>query len=153
MTTSRLVCLSWVPSNWIRAAVLAVVCLPLLLSAQVSTTGKITGVVTDASGAVVPNATVEVNSPALMVPRSTKTHSDGSFLFDLLPPGPYELGVTAGGFQTVKRTNIVLTAGFTATVSSQLTGGELRETIELENEPAADGQTVERSEEHTSELQ
>jgi len=92
MSTSRLACLAWHPSDWIRAAVLAVFCLPALLSAQVSTTGKITGVVTDASGAVVPNATVEVNSPALMVPRTSRTHADGSFLFDLLPLGAYELG-------------------------------------------------------------
>src|SRR5437588_9196538 len=143
MSTSRLACLAWHPSDWIRAAVLAVFCLPALLSAQVSTTGKITGVVTDASGAVVPNATVEVNSPALMVPRTSRTHADGSFLFDLLPLGAYELGVTASGFQTVKRTNIVLSAGFAATVNSQLTVGELKQTIEVESEPAVDVQTVE----------
>ena len=142
MSTSRLACLAWHPSDWIRAAVLAVFCLPALLSAQVSTTGKITGVVTDASGAVVPNATVEVNSPALMVPRTSRTHADGSFLFDLLPLGAYELGVTASGFQTVKRTNIVLSAGFTATVNPQLTVGELKQTIEVQSEPVIDVQTV-----------
>ena len=87
------------------------------MRAQVSTTGKITGAVTDSSGAAAPNATVSVKSTALLAPRSTQTAGDGSYLFDLLPPGTYELTVTASGFNTYTQTGIVLTAGFTATVN------------------------------------
>jgi hypothetical protein len=58
-----------------------------MLFGQVSTTGKITGTVTDDSGVAVAGATVEVNSPALNQSRNAQTQSDGSFLFDLLPPG------------------------------------------------------------------
>jgi hypothetical protein len=53
---------------------------------QVSTTGKITGVVTDSSGAAVPNAPVTVKGSALMANRTANTQLDGSYLFDLLPP-------------------------------------------------------------------
>src|SRR5215813_8001597 len=78
-------------------------CVLLLLGAgicwaQVSTTGKIAGTVYDSSGAGVPNATVEVKGPALMVSRTTRTQADGSYLFDVLPPGTYTITVTAGGF-------------------------------------------------------
>jgi len=57
------------------------------LTAQVATTGKITGTITDSSGAAVPNAAVSVKSTALLAPRSTHTEADGSYLFEPLPPG------------------------------------------------------------------
>src|SRR5262245_6896435 len=84
-------------------AVMAVLGLLLLMpnvAAQVATTGKITGVVNDASGSAVPNATVTVKSTALFSPKSTTTQADGSFLFDLLPLGNYELSIKAAGFRT-----------------------------------------------------
>jgi hypothetical protein len=98
--------------------------LPPIISAQVAITGKITGVITDASGAAVPDATVTVKSTALMTPRTTNTGADGAYLFDLLAPGTYDVTVTASGFRTVNATGIVITAGFTATVNSKLQVGE-----------------------------
>src|SRR5439155_8607099 len=73
---------------------------PLTLTGQVSTTGKITGTVTDSSGGAVPSAAVSVKSTALLAPRNTRTEADGGYLFDLLPPGTYELTVTVPGFNT-----------------------------------------------------
>ncbi len=113
--------------------------------AQVSTTGKITGVITDSSEAVVPNAIVTVKSTALMAPRTTNTQPDGSYLFDLLPPGTYELTVTASGFQTFAETGIVITAGFTATANSKLQVGQVQQTVTVEGEPVVDVKTVEAS--------
>src|SRR6266702_3445643 len=82
-------------------ALLVIFCLAPASWSQVSTTGKITGVVTDSSGADVPNATVTVKSTSLMSPRTVTSQSDGSYLFDLLPPGTYELIVTATGFRAL----------------------------------------------------
>lgn len=118
---------------------------PALAFGQISTTGKITGTVTDASGSAVPNATVTVKSTALMAPRTTTTSADGAYLFDLLPPGTYELTVTASGFRTVDETGIVLTAGFTATINSRLQIGEMNQTIQVEGEPVVDLQNVQAS--------
>ncbi len=119
--------------------------LSAIISAQVAITGKITGVVTDSSGAAVPNATVTVKSSALMTPRTTNTSADGGYLFDLLSPGTYEVTVTASGFQTVNETGIVITAGFTATVNSKLQVGAVTQTIQVEGEPVVDLQSVQTS--------
>lgn len=110
--------------------------------AQVAITGKIAGEAVDASGAMVPNATVTVTSSAQMSPRSTITASDGAFLFDLLPPGTYQLTVTATGFQTYKQTGIVISAGFTATVSPKLQIGPASQTVTVTAEPVVDVTTT-----------
>src|SRR5215472_15737125 len=113
--------------------------------AQVAITGKITGVVTDASGAAVPGATVTVKSTALLATRSTGTGGDGSYLFDLLPPGSYEVSVTTKGFKGFNQTGVVLTAGFTATVNANLQVGEVTQTVQVEGEPVVDLQSVQTS--------
>src|SRR5215470_17283477 len=105
---------------------------------QVAITGKITGIITDSSGAAVPNASVTVKSTALFAPKSTQTESDGSYLFDLLPLGTYELTVTAASFRTSTQTGIVLTAGFTATVNAKLQLGEVSQVVKVESEPVVD---------------
>src|SRR5882757_131384 len=105
-------------------AALLCVLQPQSLTAQISTTGRIAGTVTDSSGSAVPNASVSAKSAALLAPRSTHTEADGSYLFDLLPPGTYEVTVTAPGFSTFSQSGIVLTAGFTATINSKLQVGE-----------------------------
>jgi len=119
--------------------------LPHTLAAQVSTTGKITGTVADSSGAAVPNASVSVKSTALLAPRSSHTEADGGYLFDLLPPGTYELTVTAPGFSTYSQTGIVLTAGFTATINSKLQLGEVTQVVKVEGEPVVDLQSNQTS--------
>jgi hypothetical protein len=120
-------------------------CFPAESRAQVSTTGKIAGVITDPSGGVVPNATVTVKSTALMATRTTNTQADGSYLVDLLPPGTYTVTVTATGFQTFAETGIVITAGFTATVNPKVTVGEVTQTVTVQSEPVVDLQNVQTS--------
>ncbi len=112
---------------------------------QVSTTGKITGVVTDSSAAAVPNASVTVKSDALMSNRGIVTRADGSYLFDLLPRGTYEVTVTAKGFRALRETGVVITAGFTATVNAQLQLGEMPQTMVVQGLPVVDLQNVQTS--------
>src|SRR5713101_8328196 len=72
-------------SSMILMCLVALLCslvLPQRLTAQISTTGKIAGTVTDGSGAAVPNAAVSVKSTALLVPRNTHTEADSGYLFD-----------------------------------------------------------------------
>ena len=102
-----------------------------IASGQVAITGKIQGVVTDSSGAVVPGASLTVTGPALMTPRTTVTGSDGGYLFTNLPPGTYDLEIKASGFNNVVQRGIVLTPGFTATIRPQLSVGKVSETVEV----------------------
>jgi hypothetical protein len=129
---------------FVLALILIGLC-PAFVSAQVAVTGKITGVVTDPSGSAVANATVTVKSSALMAPRSITTGAEGSYLFDLLSPGTYEVTVTAAGFQTSTYTNVVLTAGFTATVDAKLAVGQVNQTVTVEGNPVVDVQNVQES--------
>jgi hypothetical protein len=60
--------------------------------------GTISGSVLDPSGAVVPNAAVEIHNPVSGYSRSTRTDSRGNFSFPNIPYNPYHLTVTAAGF-------------------------------------------------------
>jgi hypothetical protein len=123
----------------------AVFLFPRIILAQVAITGKITGVVTDSSGAAVATASITLKSNALMAPRATHAQPDGSYLFDLLPPGTYEATVTANGFETFDQAGIVITAGFTATVNPRLKVGEMQQTVKVEGEAVVDVQNVQSS--------
>ncbi len=101
---------------------------------QVAITGQIRGVATDANGGALPNVTITAKSPALMTPRKTVTDVSGSYLFDSLPPGTYELSYTSTGFKTGIRSNIAITAGFTATINLELQIGTAEQTVEVSAE-------------------
>ena len=59
---------------------------------------SITGTVVDPSGAVVPNATVELHNPVSAFERTTTTNSAGQFNIPNIPFNPYHLTVTGAGF-------------------------------------------------------
>src|SRR4051812_29595221 len=71
--------------------------------AQESNSASVTGVVKDATGAVVPNAAVVAKNTATNATRNTKTNGEGFYAIAGLPPGEYEISVTATSF--APRTN------------------------------------------------
>jgi len=123
-------------SGCIAALVLVIVLLGFgpATFAQVAITGKIAGTVTDSSGAGVPGATVTVQGSALMAPRVATTQSDGSFFFDFVDIGTYDVTVAAKGFKTALEKGVAITAGFSATLNIALTVGEVQETVEVSGE-------------------
>ena len=84
--------------------------------AQTASTGSLSGTVTDASGAVVPNATVTITSADLGQKRTTTTAQDGTYKFSLLQPGNYRVRIEANGFKAVE----IPTATVNVTESSVL---------------------------------
>ncbi len=74
------------------------------LSAQSATSGGLTGVVTDPSNAVIPDANVELKDNAKGTELPTKTNAEGVYLFSFLLPSRYTLTVTHSGFQTMSKT-------------------------------------------------
>jgi len=73
--------------------------------------GSVTGVVTDASGAVVPNAQVKVTNPATGAIRAAETNGRGEYSVTQLLPATYSLTVTAPDLATASAaTTITVTA-------------------------------------------
>ena len=70
--------------------------------AQSNISGDITGTVTDASGAALPNAQVTVTSMEKGQTKAVITDKVGDFRMALLPPGNYEIKVNATGFQPTR---------------------------------------------------
>src|SRR5258708_5873390 len=95
-------------------AILAVCFLAAMaLQAQV-TTATIEGTVTDASGAIVPNAQVMAINTGTNQSRTATTNASGAYRFDLLPSGEYNVEVSAPGFKKFRQSRVVLELNRTA---------------------------------------
>lgn len=82
--------------------------------------GSIQGTVTDPSGLVVPGAAVGVSSPVLVRPLTTNTDATGNYLLLSLPPGSYDLYVSALGFSDFMQESVDVSVGKAATVNVSL---------------------------------
>src|SRR6188474_2360106 len=71
-------------------------------------TGSITGVVTDASGAVIPAAQIAVLNKGTNIRSAVTSDAGGNYSVPLLPRGEYRVEVTAGGFKRFVREGIEL---------------------------------------------
>jgi hypothetical protein len=113
-------------------AVLAVVALlvPSILLAQNSTTGAISGTVTDPSNAVVGSAAITLTNTETGVSSTTATSPVGAFNFPLLQPGAYKVTVKQQGFRTTEKSTTVA-VGQTTTVNVQLVLGASAEVVEV----------------------
>jgi hypothetical protein len=85
-----------------------------------STYGAITGTVTDASGAVISGAKVDVLNQGTGAERSMMTGTEGNFLFLNLDPGTYSITVSAANFTSKKNKEVVLQARDTVRSDLQL---------------------------------
>jgi hypothetical protein len=103
--------------------------------------GSIIGTVLDPSGAVVPNATVEIRNPVSHFHQSTTTDKAGNFSFPNVPFHPYHMTVTATGFaQTAQDVEVRSVVPVGVTISLQVPGATTTVTVEaeadlLENDP------------------
>ncbi|MEK6322566.1 MAG: carboxypeptidase regulatory-like domain-containing protein [Acidobacteriota bacterium] len=79
--------------------ILVVASLPSNIFGQTATTGRVSGVVTDAQGAVVAGATVKLMNKATKAEKTDVTDSEGRYGFAAVP-GTYEVSVAAQGFRT-----------------------------------------------------
>ena len=104
------------------------------LTAQ-QTLGGITGEVTDASGGVIPNASVTVTDEQTSLTRTTKTNATGLYTFVNLPIGIYTLTYSATGYEAQKTPHITVQADRTATVNASLKVGQATTTVEVDAMP------------------
>jgi hypothetical protein len=89
------------------------------LQAQVGT-ASLTGIVTDPSGAAIPDAAVSLESMTRSTTRQTQTDSAGSYVFTSLLPDTYRLVVGAKGFSTKTTQNVEMGSGQGSTLNVTL---------------------------------
>jgi len=94
-------------------------------------TGTISGVVTDESGAVIPNATVTITNKATSATRTGTTNAEGAFSVVALTAGDYEVKVEMKGFKTLIRPAIVH-AGESTQVNLPMSLGQSQEVVTVE---------------------
>jgi hypothetical protein len=120
--------------NWKRSFVVAFALLVVMsigstrLAAQTSSSGDIAGVVTDQSGALVPDAKVVLKDLAKGNAQDTTTSKDGAYRFYLLTPGTYTVSVTATGFNTETR-QVEVTLGQITSLNFQMSVGSSTTTV------------------------
>ena len=109
-------------------------CLIALLAASVfslfaQNEASLSGTVQDASGGVLPQATVKLTSHDQGTTRTAQTNGAGVYQFSFLPAGVYNLEITAAGFKTLTRTDLTLAAAQNARYDFNLEVGSVTENI------------------------
>lgn len=111
---------------------LTALALSAMLAAPVlaqKTSGQITGQVTDASGAAVPNATVILLNKATAVNRTVTTNSDGEYTFTDVAIGTYEVDVTAPSFRKQVTQGVIVNVDTVTRTDAHLTAGDVSESV------------------------
>ncbi len=97
--------------------------------------GRISGTISDASGAAVPRATVMATRNDTGQVSSAVSDDAGVYVFASLPPAPYTVSATATGFSRTADSNAVLQADQALTVNLSLKVGSVGETVEVTDVP------------------
>ena len=111
-------------------------------SAQSSTTGKIVGTVTDASGALVPKAEVQLVNTDTNAAATAITDDAGGYVFPSVQPGPYKITVKMAGFRTSTTSNVVVDVDKTSSVAVKLEVGGATDVVEVTAAATAQLQTM-----------
>ncbi|MBV9886332.1 MAG: TonB-dependent receptor [Acidobacteria bacterium] len=119
-----------------RGVLLLVCCLALCVGSfgQINT-GKITGFITDASGAVVPSVPVTAVDDATGVVTRTETSEGGEYVLNFLVPGTYRIAVEKSGFKKILQTGVIVNAGGIERVDFTLAIGNVDQVVGVEANP------------------
>src|SRR5579872_17721 len=106
----------------------------LLFSTALAQTsrGTLTGIVTDSSGAVVPNASVNITQAETKVTRQTTTNGAGIYRFDAVDLGVYSVTAKAAGFTSEDKTGVEIQASRTVDIDFALKVGSTSNTVTVE---------------------
>ncbi len=121
-----------------RTLVVRAVVLTFTLIASVSaiaqTTGRITGQVSDPTGALVSDAKVTVVNEATGASRTAETSKGGDFVLPEIPVGTYRLEFEARGFKKAIRRNVLLQLNQVVTVNQVMELGATQEVVDVTSE-------------------
>jgi hypothetical protein len=118
-------------------SVLLIFLLGLGISGAQVITADLVGTVTDATGAVIPNATVTVTNVGTQAKRTVAAGSNGEYVISLLQLGTYNLEVTAPGFQKNVVIGIKLNAGDRLRNNAVLLLGTANQTVQVNADVSA----------------
>jgi hypothetical protein len=107
---------------------------PRVALAQV-TTGKITGSVTDSSGAAVPGAMVTITQTETSAATTVATDAAGEYSATALKIGTYTVSAQKGGFQRIVQSNVTLGIGQVVRVDFVLKVGVVTQTVDVNTAP------------------
>jgi len=117
-------------SRYLQALAIGVILGALAVSAQVST-GTISGVVQDQTGAVIAGAMVTVRNVDTGAVRTLTSDAGGRYIAPDLPLGSYEVQGQQSGFQTEVRSGITLTVGRESVVNLALRVGQISDKVTI----------------------
>lgn len=106
-------------------------------SVLAQTTGSFVGTVTDPNGGTIAGAKITVTSPQTGLSRSTESNTQGDYLVSLLPPGVYDIGVEANGFEGFVRSNVQLLVNQVARVDVKMALGPVTTKVSVTGEETA----------------
>jgi outer membrane receptor protein involved in Fe transport len=99
------------------------------------TGATLSGLVTDASGATISNASVSAKNVATGEERAVVTNAEGFYTVPNLLPGSYDVSVTAPQFQKIVRRGITLTVGAQQALNISLKPGAVTQVVEVMGAP------------------
>ncbi len=127
----------------LRLSLLAVVFSILLLAtaALSQTSASMVGSVKDATGAVISGAQITVTNTERGISRTTVSNSDGEWAVAALPPGKYDLSVTAAGFKGYQAKGVALDVAQKARVDVAMQVGATTTEVTVEGAAVAQVET------------
>ncbi|MGH9675061.1 MAG: TonB-dependent receptor domain-containing protein, partial [Bryobacteraceae bacterium] len=121
----------------LRLPFLALVSMAILNVHGQDLRGKVQGLVSDSTNAVISGATVTLRNENTAVQTQTATSQVGQYVFDFVPPGQYTVTVEMAGFKQFVQRNVLVQARGDVTVNAMLDVGNTRETVTVEASPVA----------------
>src|ERR1700730_7177520 len=94
--------------------------------------GSITGTITDTSGASVPAASIVLRNPATGLSQAFTSRGDGSFSFQSLPAGVYNITVEKPGFRKEEVTSVTVAVNTSTRADIRMEVGQVQETVNVQ---------------------
>ena len=137
---------------WLSIGVLLAGLSCSVCSGQTLATSQVSGNVTDQSGAVIPNAKIQITRVDTGVIHTTTTNSSGAYILPDLPAGNYSLQVTASGFKSYVQKGITLDVGTNPEFNVNLSVGAVTQQVvvqtinaQVETESNGVGQVIDQT--------
>src|ERR1044071_1388496 len=104
-------------------------CLLLAGAAWGQAVSSVSGILADASGGVIPGASVKIENFAQGLSRETKSDQEGRYTFPQVPPGIYRVSAQAAGFAEVVVNDVLLQVNVPRTLDLKMEVGAVTESV------------------------